>query len=450
MMKLLIIEDEKISRVSLTNILSKENFEVFAAEDGEKGLEMYYSLNPTIVITDLRLPKISGLEILDKIIQHNPECKVILITAFATVETAVKALKSGAYDYLTKPFNPEKLLSILRNIREMQNVIEENEILKKRLNILENKTIVGSSLVMQKLIALVKQLSLSDSTVLIQGESGTGKEVVARAIHNWGERNKHKFIAISCSSIPESLLESELFGYEKGAFTGAVSRKIGLFESANKGTVFIDDIDDFPLAMQVKLLRVLQEKQINRIGSNEPINIDVRIIAATKVDLRKKVDENLFRKDLYYRLNIIPINLPPLRERKEDIPELIEHFFIKYNALDKIKLLTPEIYKGLMEHNWEGNVRELENIVQRIIALSYTGNITLENLNLNISNKRKTNNLQEEYPTYEEFMTSKEEEIINWALDKCNGSITAAAKLLDIPRTTLISKIERLKTKKES
>ncbi len=449
MMKLLIIEDEKISRVSLTNILSKENFEVYAAEDGEKGLELYYSLNPAIVITDLRLPKISGLEILDKIIKNNPECKVILITAFATVETAVKALKSGAYDYLTKPFSPEKLLSILRNIREMQNVIEENEILKKRLNILENKTIVGSSQVMQRLIEIIKQLSLTDSTVLIQGESGTGKEVVARAIHNWGERSKNKFIAISCSSIPESLLESELFGYEKGAFTGAISRKIGLFETANKGTVFIDDIDDFPLSMQVKLLRVLQEKQINRIGSNEPINIDVRIIAATKVDLRKKVEENLFRKDLYYRLNIIPIILPPLRERKEDIPELIEHFFIKYNALDKIKLLTPEIYKGLMEHNWEGNVRELENIVQRIIALSYTGSITLENLNLNISNITTQVNLKEDYPTYEEFMTAKEEEIINWALNKCNNSISAAAKLLDIPRTTLISKIERLKTKKE-
>jgi two-component system response regulator AtoC len=445
MMKLLIIEDEKISRVSLTNILQKENFEVFAAEDGEKGLEQFYKIVPEIVITDLRLPKIGGIEILEKIMASYPECKVILITAFATVETAVKALKTGAYDYLTKPFSPEKLLSILRNIREMKNVIEENAELKKRLDLLENKSIVGSSQIMQKLISNIKQLALTDSTVLIQGESGTGKEVVARALHNWGERHKNKFIAVSCSSIPETLLESELFGHEKGAFTGAVKRNIGLFESADKGTIFIDDIDDFPLSMQVKLLRVLQEKQICRIGSTELINIDVRIIAATKVDLKKRVEENLFRKDLYYRLNIIPLILPPLRERKEDIPELIKHFFTKHNAQNKINLLTPEIYKELLQYNWEGNVRELENIVQRIIALAYTGNITPESLNLPKSTIKVVNASSSDYPTFEEFIASKEEEIITWALNKSNNSITSAAKLLDIPRTTLASKIERLK-----
>ncbi len=445
MMKLLIIEDEKISRVSLTNILQKENFEVTAAEDGEQGLELFYKIRPEIVITDLRLPKVGGIEILEKIMSASPECKVILITAFATVETAVKALKSGAYDYLTKPFSPEKLLSILRNIREMKNVIEENTLLKKRLDLLENKTIVGSSPVMQKLISNIKQLALTDSTILIQGESGTGKEVVARALHNWGDRCKNKFVAISCSSIPETLLESELFGHEKGSFTGAVKRHIGLFETADKGTIFIDDIDDFPLSMQVKLLRVLQEKQISRIGSSELINIDVRIIAATKVDLKQRVEENLFRKDLFYRLNIIPLILPPLRERKEDIPELIDHFFGKLNAKEKINLLTPEIYKGLLEYNWEGNVRELENIVQRIIALAYTGNITLESLNLlklNVTNNDKS---KDNYPTFEEFISSKEEEIITWALKKSNNSISSAAKLLDIPRTTLASKMERLK-----
>jgi len=446
-MKLLIIEDEKISRVSLTNILQKENFEVTSAEDGEKGLKIFYNLKPEIVITDLRLPKVGGIEILEKIMAFSPDCKVILITAFATIETAVKALKSGAYDYLTKPFSPEKLLSILRNIREMKNVIEENTLLKKRLDLLENKTIVGRSQVMQKLISNIKQFAQTDTTILIQGESGTGKEVVARALHNWGERSKNKFVAISCSSIPESLLESELFGHEKGAFTGAVKKHIGLFETADKGTIFIDDIDDFPLSMQVKLLRVLQEKQINRIGSNEPINIDVRIIAATKVDLKKKVEENLFRKDLFYRLNIVPILLPPLRERKEDIPELVEHFFIKYNAVDKINLVTPEIYQGLMQYNWEGNVRELENIVQRMIALSYTGNISLDSLNLSVSTKSEKLKEENDYPTYEEFMAAKEEEIINWALKKSSNNISAAAKLLDIPRTTLMGKLERLKIK---
>ncbi len=444
-MKLLIIEDEKITRVSLANILTKENFTVFTAADGQTGIDLFYKELPEIVLTDLRLPKLGGMEILSSVMRHSPLCKVILITAFATVETAVMALKTGAYDYLTKPFSPEKLLSILKNIREMQNVIEENKELKSRIELLEHKSIVGSSPQMQKLHGLINQLALSDSTILIEGESGTGKEITARALHNAGNRNKEKFVTVSCSSIPESLLESELFGHEKGAFTGAIKRHIGLFERADKGTLFIDDIDDFPLNMQIKLLRVLQEKEINRVGGSEIINIDVRFICATKVNLKEKVEQKLFRNDLYYRLNIIPIKLPPLRQRKEDIPELIEHFFNKYNAYDKIKLIDNLLYSKLMEYQWEGNVRELENVVQRIIALSYTGEISIDSLNLINSSKLKNiEDAKNGYPPFEEYMTEKEKEIITWALNKCNFSITETAKLLNIPRTTLNSKIDRL------
>ncbi len=447
-MKLLIIEDEKITRVSLANILTKENFEVYTAEDGEVGINLFNQTSPEIVLTDLRLPKVNGLDILKHVMEKDPKCKVILITAFATVETAVTALKIGAYDYLTKPFSPEKLLSILKNIREIQSVIDENKALKNRLTFLENKSIVGSSTVMQKLRNTISQIASNDSTVLIEGESGTGKEVVAKALHLQGNRKNENFVTVSCSSIPESLLESELFGHEKGAFTGAIKRHIGLFERANKGTIFIDDIDDFPLSMQVKLLRVLQEREINRIGSSETIDIDVRIIGATKANLKEKVEQQLFRKDLFYRLNILPIKLPPLRERKEDIPELIEHFFIKYNAVEKISLVDSSIYKALMEHDWEGNVRELENIVQRMIALSYTGTISTELLNLHPTPKNNViKNSFNNFVSFEHFMEQQEKEIIEWSLKQSGYNITSAAKLLNIPRTTLSSKIERLNLK---
>jgi DNA-binding NtrC family response regulator len=386
-MKLLIIEDEKITRISLTNTLQKEGYEVYSAKDGEEGLNIFNSILPGVVITDLRLPKLGGIEILNSVLKTLPTCKVILITAFATVDTAVIALKMGAYDYLTKPFSPEKLISILRNIGQLQSVINENLELRKQLSSLENRTIIGNSYSIKKMIETINQIASNDSTVLIEGESGTGKELVARALHQAGTRRNENFIAISCSSIPESLLESELFGYEKGAFTGAIKKHTGYFERANKGILFIDDIDDFPLTMQIKLLRVIQEREIVPIGSSQSIHIDVRIICATKVDLKKKVEQKLFREDLFYRLNIIPMKIPPLRERKDDIPVLVEHFFKKHNADDKIMLLTKEIYAKLISYDWPGNVRELENIVQRLIALSFAGKIDTDILDFSAQKK---------------------------------------------------------------
>jgi DNA-binding NtrC family response regulator len=445
-MKLLIIEDEKITRISLTNTLQKEGYEVYSAKDGEEGMNIFNSILPGVVITDLRLPKLGGIEILNSVLKTLPTCKVILITAFATVDTAVTALKMGAYDYLTKPFSPEKLMSILRNIGQLQSVINENLELRKQLSSLENRTIIGNSYSIKKMIDTINQIASNDSTVLIEGESGTGKELVARALHQAGTRRNENFIAISCSSIPESLLESELFGYEKGAFTGAIKKHTGYFERANKGTLFIDDIDDFPLHMQIKLLRVVQEREIVPIGSSQSIHIDVRIICATKVDLKKKVEQKLFREDLFYRLNIIPMKIPPLRERKDDIPVLVEHFFKKYNADDKIMLLTKEIYAKLIEHNWPGNVRELENMVQRLIALSFAGKIDTDILDFSVQNKliRADKEDFEKYTSFDEFILRKEKEMIEWALAKTQNNISSAAKLLNIPRTTLNSKMERL------
>ena len=445
-MKLLIIEDEKITRISLTNTLQKEGYEVYSAKDGEEGMNIFNSILPGVVITDLRLPKLGGIEILNSVLKTLPTCKVILITAFATVDTAVTALKMGAYDYLTKPFSPEKLMSILRNIGQLQSVINENLELRKQLSSLENRTIIGNSYSIKKMIETINQIASNDSTVLIEGESGTGKELVARALHQAGTRRNENFIAISCSSIPESLLESELFGYEKGAFTGAIKKHTGYFERANKGTLFIDDIDDFPLNMQIKLLRVIQEREIVPIGSSQSIHIDVRIICATKVDLKKKVEQKLFREDLFYRLNIIPMKIPPLRERKDDIPVLVEHFFKKYNADDKIMLLTKEIYSKLIEHDWPGNVRELENIVQRLIALSFAGKIDTDILDFSVQNKliRADKEDFEKYTSFDEFILKKEKEMIEWALAKTQNNISNAAKLLNIPRTTLNSKMERL------
>ncbi|MBP9211305.1 MAG: sigma-54-dependent Fis family transcriptional regulator, partial [Bacteroidetes bacterium] len=307
--KLLIIEDEKITRTLLSDILTLEGYEVHTAEDGDEGMRIFRTELPAIVITDLRLPKMNGIDILTAIRESAPECKVILITAYASVDTAVRSLKLGAYDYLTKPFSPEKLIAILRNIDQLQSVMSENEELKSRLQTLEDKSIIGTSPAMARVLQTIRQIAHNDSTVLIEGESGTGKELVARALHTASARRAQPFVTVSVSSIPESILESELFGHEKGSFTGAIKQHIGYFERANNGTLFIDDIDDFPLTVQVKLLRVIQERELTHIGGSQNIPIDVRIICATKLDLRAKVADKSFREDLYYRLNIIPLKL---------------------------------------------------------------------------------------------------------------------------------------------
>lgn len=445
-MKIMLVEDEKITRKTLTDILTKEKYEVTSFAEGDEAFKSLHN-EYDIIITDLRLPGIGGIEILKKAKELFPNTIVILITAYATVETAIEALKLGSYDYLTKPFSPEQLLSILRHIEELNKVKIENEDLKKRLSLLEKKSIVGGSEQVKTFMEVIKMVAPQDHTILIEGESGTGKELCARTIHNLSNRREKDFIAINCAVIPENLLESELFGHEKGSFTGAIKRHIGYFERANGGTLLIDDVDDLPLNIQVKLLRVLQEKEISRVGSTENIPIDVRILCATKVNLKLRVDQKLFREDLYYRLNIVPIILPPLRDRKEDIPELLVHFLKKHNGENKIQYLNEEIYKILKDYDWPGNIRELENITERLIALSPNDYLNISVLEPLLTNKTNHDNLQNQFSDFNGFdyyIQKKEKEIINWALTKSDFNVSNAAKLLKIPRTTLRSKMEKL------
>lgn len=446
-MKIMLVEDEKITRKTLTDILKKENYDVNSFGDGTEALNALKQNNFDVVITDLRLPGTNGLDILKAAKETNSRIIVIIITAYATVETAIESLKLGAYDYLLKPFSPEQLLSILKHIEQLSNVLSENEKLKNRLELFEKKTIIGSSAQVKAFLDMIKIVAPQDHTILIQGESGTGKELCARTIHNFSLRKDKEFIAINCAVIPETLIESELFGHEKGAFTGAVKKHIGYFEKANGGTLLLDDIDDLPLAMQVKLLRVLQEKEISRVGSTENIPIDVRIVCATKVDLKERVNQKLFREDLYYRLNIIPIVLPPLRERKEDIPELLVHFLKKHGAEDKVQYVNENIYSILNKYNWPGNVRELENMTERLIAFSpnqYLNTTVLDPLLSKTEELKITENPYEEYMGFDKYILSKEKEIINWALNKAGNNVSGAAKILKIPRTTLRSKMDKL------
>ena len=450
-MKIMLVEDEKIIRKTLTDILTKEKFQVNSFADGDEAYNSLLNNNYyDVIITDLRLPGLGGMELLTKSKELNPKTVVIVITAYATVETAIEALKLGAYDYLTKPFSPEQLLSILKHIEQLSNVLTENEKLKNRLALLEKKNIIGSSNQVKAFMEMIKIVAPLDHTVLIQGESGTGKELCARTIHNLSGRRDKDFIAINCAVIPENLLESELFGHEKGSFTGAIKRHIGYFEKADGGTLLIDDIDDLPLNIQVKLLRVLQEKEISRVGSTENIGIDVRILSATKVNLKMLVEQKLFREDLYYRLNIIPIILPALRERKEDIPELIVHFLRKHGAEEKIRYLNDEIYKIFTNYDWPGNIRELENIIERLIALSpnqYLNISVFEPLSNHKGETFDVTDMFENFSGFDTYMLNKEKEVIDWALAKSCYNITGAARILKIPRTTLRSKMEKLTLK---
>jgi two-component system, NtrC family, response regulator AtoC len=445
-MNVLIIEDEKISRIALTNTLRKEGFDTASASTAEEGLRLFEKDRHAAVVTDLRLPKADGMAVLSAVMAKSPDTKVIIITAYATVETAIAALKLGAYDYLTKPFSPERLISILRNIRRLMAVVDENRELKNRLRVLEDRPIIGVSPLMQRLVERIHLIAQSDSTILIQGESGTGKEVAARAIHQASPRRSTPFVVVSSAGIPESLLESELFGHERGAFTGAVRLHRGYFERAQHGTLFIDDIDDLSLSMQVKLLRVLQEREIVRVGGSDNISVDVRIIAATKVDLRERVTAKAFREDLYYRLNILPLQIPPLRDRRDDIPLLIDHFLQKHGGTDMPGLLTEEIMAACIAHSWPGNVRELENCVERLVALSRAGHVDVSALGFVSVDPPplKATPANDEYPGFDDYIRQREEEIITWAMRRSDNNVSEAARLLRIPRTTLTSKLGRL------
>jgi DNA-binding NtrC family response regulator len=444
-MRILLVEDERIARVSLSRTLAKQGDEVVACETGTEGLARLEEEQFDVVITDLRLPGVDGMEVLKVAKAKGGECVVIMMTAFATIQSAIEALKLGAYDYLTKPFAPEELLHMLAKVRKLREVLSENVRLRKRIARFEDRIIAGTSPATRRLRDTIRVVAIRDCTVLVQGESGTGKELVARALHAHSPRKHEPFIAFSCAVIPETLLESELFGHEKGAFSGAIGRHVGYFERANRGTVFMDDIDDVPLALQVKLLRLLQEREVHRVGGQKPISVDIRVVCATKVDLEDLVQQKRFRDDLYYRLNIVPIHVPPLRDRKEDIPLLAEHFLEKYGADQSVRVRLAKLMDEMMVYDWVGNVRELENVVQRIIALP-----DLERLDL--GRRSKEWSVVSRLPAapeagtpvpYQDYMERIEQDLIRSALKRCNHNISRAAKALDLPRSTLRSKMAK-------
>jgi len=371
--KILVVDDEKSLREVLSIMLKRAGYTVTEASDGDEAIGHVNKEIYDLVITDLRMPKADGMDVLKAVKSSSPDTVVLVITAFATSDSAVEAMKQGAYDYLTKPFQVDEVQLIIRNALEKRRLSTENMLLKREMASQSSfAKIVGQSEAMQKVFDVVKKVADARSNILICGESGTGKELVARAIHYNSARSAMPFVAVNCSAVPETLLESELFGHVKGSFTGAISNKAGLFEVANGGTIFLDEIGDTTPTIQVKLLRVIQEREFRRVGGNQDMKVDVRVIAATNRDLEKAVAEGTFREDLYYRLDVIPIRLPPLRLRTGDIPLLVTHFLEKFSQEGgkPAPTLSPEAFHVLLEHEWRGNVRELENLIERVVAFS--------------------------------------------------------------------------------
>ncbi len=442
MKRVLIIEDEKIMRITLEDFLKSKNYDVYTSENGLNGIDIFKREEIDCVITDVRLPDIDGLSILKEVKSIKPDVPVIIITAFGTIQMAVLAMKLGAFDYITKPFSLDEFIIVLDRAIELKKIKEENIDLKRKFdNIISKHYLVGESRQIKEIYEISNRIADLDSSVLITGETGTGKELVANIIHYGGKRKDKPFVKINCSAIPGELIESELFGYERGAFTGAVSRKIGKFEFADGGTLFLDEIGDFPLHLQPKLLRVLQDKVIERIGGNKSIQVDVRIIAATNKNLLEEVKKGNFREDLYYRLSVIPIYIAPLRERKDDIPYLVEHFIKKYNSrFGKEIIISKEVISKLMDYDFPGNVRELENLIERLVALSNKKDeINMDKLYLFLNLKEEPAN---DVMTLEEYINKVEKEYIKKIIALCKGNKTRAADMLGISRKSLWEKLK--------
>lgn len=455
MATILIVEDEaKMLRLLDLN-LSEEGYTTRTAQDAETGLKILRQEKIDLVVTDLRLPGMDGLEFLQAVKGTDASIPVVVMTAYGTVETAVEAMKAGASDYVLKPFSLEEMKLIVSKELDVNRLREENRSLREALGQrYEFKNIVARSRGMQEVLATVERVAMTNSTVLLGGESGVGKDMIARAIHQHSRRASGPFVKINCTAIPENLLESELFGYEKGAFTGAVSSKPGKFELADKGTIFLDEIGDVPPSIQVKLLRVLQDREFERLGGTKTIKVDVRVVAATNQDLRAALEEGTFREDLYYRLNVVPLNLPPLRERREDIPYLIDHFVAHFarESGRPIQAVTPAAQKVLTEFHWPGNVRELENIIERAVALTGGEVIDLADIRLDLSPAKSAymagaatavegpGPFPPEGLTLEQF----EDEIIKEALRRANSNKSQAARLLGISRNALRYRLAKM------
>ena len=436
---ILIVEDEPKMQRLLELALAEEGHTTRAADDAETGLKLLRQEKFDLILTDLRLPGMDGLEFLQAVRRSEAQSPVILMTAFGTVQTAVEAMKAGASDYVLKPFSLEEIKLIVKKELDVRRLREENRNLREALGQrYAFKNIVARSAKMQEVLAMVERVAPGNSTVLLGGESGAGKDLIARAIHQHSRRASGPFVKINCAAIPENLLESELFGYEKGAFTGAVTAKPGKFELADKGTIFLDEIGDVPPAIQVKLLRVLQEREFEHLGGTKTLKVDVRLVAATNRDLRAALEEGTFREDLYYRLNVVPIDIPPLREHKEDIPDLARLFIERFarEAGRPIKGISAPALRRLMDFHWPGNVRELENIIERAVALAAGDEIGEADIRLDLSPVRSTSAEAPFLPpatTLDQF----EQEIIREALRRAAGNKSQAARLLGISRNAL-------------
>jgi len=436
--RILVVDDEELQREMLGGFLQKEGFSVSLADSGETALKLCQDEFFEVALIDLKMPGMDGIELLSNLKEINPEIQVIVITAHGSIETAVEAMRRGAFHYVNKPVDLEELKINVKKALENQKVLSENRFLKEQLEEkYKDLKIIGESKAIQEVLSTVTRVAKTDSTVLIRGESGTGKELVARAIHALGDRAFQKFISLSCAAIPETLLESELFGYEKGAFTGATRRKEGRFELADAGTLFLDEIGDLSLETQVKLLRVIETQEFERLGGKETIKVNVRIISATNQDLEKKIKEKSFREDLYYRLNVVSIFIPPLRERKGDILPLVEHFIQKYKQKTgkNIQGITTEAKDILLSYPWPGNIRELENAIERAIVLGRGE--AIDKSDLAYLSFQKT----EQFPSDFSLRELEKSQILK-VLEKTGRNLTQAAELLGIHRNTLRLKMK--------
>ena len=458
---ILVVDDEPNYLIVLSELLKEEGFEVITAQKGEDGLKIVQDTDLDLVITDMRMPGMDGLELLKAVKSYNKDLPVIMITAFGEVEKAVVAMKAGAYNYLAKPFNNEELLLNIRKGIEHYSLLRENLRLRDEARVRYGfASIVGKNVRMQEIYHLIEKVAPTSASVLITGESGTGKELVARAIHFNSSREKAPFISVNCAALPETLLESELFGHERGAFTGATAMRKGRFELADTGTLFLDEIGDIPLPLQAKLLRVLQERSFERVGGTRPINVDVRIITATNRELKDEVDEGRFREDLYYRLNVLQIHMPPLRERTDDIPMLTHHFINKFaEMLNKPNLrISGEALRYLVYLPWEGNVRELENTIERAAILCSNEVVQPEDVHPDVASAKKDENWSPNVD-FEKFiplnlplpeiLNGVEEQMVKRALREANFVQARAAESLGITKSLLQYKIKKYHLQKK-
>jgi DNA-binding NtrC family response regulator len=456
---LLLVEDETPLRQAIAEQLTDRGYQVEQADSGEAAVARLAEFAFDVIVTDLRLPGIDGSGVVDAALERYPDIVAIVVTGYGTVKDAVGAIKRGAWDFVSKPFQIDELTHVLDSAIEQRRLKSENAYLRAQLDERYRfEGLIGKSRAMTRLFQLLETVASTNSTTLITGETGTGKEVVARAIHHNGPRRGQRFVALNCSAIPETLLEAELFGHVRGAFTGAVGTRQGRLEQAHKGTLFLDEVGTMSTALQMKLLRVLQEREFERVGDSHTIKVDVRVIAATNSDLGRMVAEGQFREDLFYRLNVIPVRLPPLRERKEDVPLLVQHFLEKYQATERAArqpggaplTVSQEAMRRLMSYHWPGNVRQLENAIERAVAFTAgRSQIDVEDLPIELIGSDtppsgSSVSLPEEGLDLIALMASIERDLIERSLDRTNGNKGKAARLLHLKRTTLVEKLKRL------